>query len=144
MLHNQLFVVQNQLESQILKVACKHKKADGKAFNWRIAKCFFINCLKNFSRYAFDDIEKLCQIENAIDSDLQTIEFGAFSDTSIESFTISSNLIDLQDGWCLNLRKLINVIVSKDNPKYSIYDDKMIIWKSSLKADNCDSVVFLL
>lgn len=83
--------------------------------------------MKNFSRYAFDDIEKLCQIENAIDSDLQTIEFGAFSDTSIESFTISSNLIDLQDGWCLNLRKLINVIVSKDNPKYSIYDDKMII-----------------
>lgn len=61
---------------------------------------------------------------------------------TIESFTISSNLIDLQDGWCLNLRKLINVIVSKDNPKYSIYDDKKIIGKSLLKADNCDSVVF--
>ena len=63
-------------------------------------------------------------------SDLHTIEEDAFRNTSIREFTITSNLTNLEDGWCKNTKFEI-IYVDENNPKYYLYDNKFVISKSN-------------
>ena len=59
--------------------------------------------------YAFWCCDNLRTIEIPIDSELQIIEAFAFMDTSIESITIPSNLIELEEGCLNNTQNLTNI-----------------------------------
>ena len=98
--------------------------------------------IKRIESYSFCCCEKLSVIEIPEDSKLQTIGYGAFCLSSVECLTIPSNLTDLQDGWCLETDKLTKIFVSKNNPRYSLYEDKIIIGKSTIENDVYDVLVF--
>ena len=100
--------------------------------------------IKTIGPYAFYECDDLQQIEIPTNSELEAIEKYAFSYTSIESFTIPSKLIRLNDKWCHETSKLNKIIISPNNPRYSFYDNKIIIGKSSLESKNFDVLVFCI
>ena len=86
-------------------------------------------------------VRNIERIEFQSDSKLQIIE-DAFNSTNIESFSIPSNLIEFKDGWCFGLTKLKEIEISPDNQRYKVYEDKLIIEKSSIEHENYDCLVF--
>lgn len=66
----------------------------------------------------------------------------AFDSSLIKSITIPQSLVDLQDGWCYNAYKLTSVIVHDNNPRYTMYENKFILGKSSIENEDYDSLVF--
>lgn len=81
-------------------------------------------------------------IQFSNDSELEMIEREAFKDLPIENFTIPSKLKELKEGWCTNLTNLNNINVSPDNQYFSLYEDNIIIGKSSINEPNYDLLVF--
>lgn len=86
--------------------------------------------------------KKLKQIEIPQNSELQVIESSAFFETLIESLTIPSKLINLEDRWCQSTTELNHIIINPNNPRYSFFDNKFIIGKSKIEQDNYDVLVF--
>lgn len=74
--------------------------------------------IKRISSFAFEGCSLLKNIDIPDDSKLQSIGREAFSETSIESITFPSNLIELQYGSCKNVRKLNDIKISPNNPRY--------------------------
>lgn len=91
---------------------------------------------------SFSFCRQLKSIEFAQNSKLKIIGKEAFSDTSIESISIPSNLIELREGWCKLTLKLTKISVSVDNPFFKVYEEKLLIKKSSLDKENYDELVF--
>ncbi|KAK8899104.1 hypothetical protein M9Y10_001405 [Tritrichomonas musculus] len=81
-------------------------------------------------------------VEFAIDSEVETIEMKAFANCNVLSLSIPSSLIELKEGWCIGMDTLTQISVDKNNPKYSTYDSKFIIGKSSIDQENYDLLVF--
>lgn len=77
-------------------------------------------------------------------SKFRTIENRAFENSSIESISFPSSLVDLQDGWCIFTEYLNYIKIDSNNPRYSTYDDKFIIGKSSMKQEKYDVLVFCI
>lgn len=65
----------------------------------------------------------------------------AFCDTAIESISIPSLLIDIEEGWCADTLKLNKFNVASNNHFFSVYDNKFLIKKSSLENDEFDILV---
>ena len=84
----------------------------------------------------------ITSIKFPIDTEIRTIEKSAFIRASIESISIPASLVNLEDGWCESTNCLINITVSPNNPRYSVYEDKFIIGKSSSESENYDVLVF--
>ena len=70
------------------------------------------------------------------------IEKNAFSYSTIKSITIPSELIELKEGWCVNTLLLTKITVSPKNPRYCLFEDKMIIGKTNIEEDNYDCLIF--
>ena len=89
---------------------------------------------------------KLCQNLNRFivptDSKLQTIEQEAFYRAEIESIEIPSSLVNLKNMWCINTIRLNDVKIMPENKRYTLYENKFIIGKSSLDKDVYDTLVF--
>lgn len=92
--------------------------------------------------YAFKCSHIVKCIEFPPDSEIRTIEKDSFSNSEIESIFIPAKLVELEEGWCCATPKLTSVRISSDNKRYSIYDDKFIIGKSTLDKSNHDVLVF--
>lgn len=76
-------------------------------------------------------------------SECQTIEDSALIESKIQSISIPASLIDLQDGWCDFTNNLTEIIIDVDNPRYAIYENVMIIGKStSIDQEYFDVLVF--
>lgn len=114
-------------------------------------KAFFKTQIENFTipphltkidESVFFFCQNLRTIEIPLDSELRTIESDAFFGTQIEKFTIPTNLIELKEGCFLGMKKLKQLIVSPDNPRYSLYDEKFLICKTTEKSDIQDFLVF--
>ena len=82
--------------------------------------------------------------ENVCDSNLQTIEDGAFSDSAIESILIPSSVMEHKEELCHNTENLKNVDTSVVNDELNIVlcENEFIIEKSDIKSNEYD--VFLM
>lgn len=81
-------------------------------------------------------------IEFPSDSKLQTIDSEAFLFSSIECLTIPSEVTNLIKGWCIDTPKLSKVIVSPMNRRFCLFDDQIIIGKTSIEQSDYDCLVF--
>ncbi|KAK8871265.1 hypothetical protein M9Y10_006981 [Tritrichomonas musculus] len=107
-----------------------------------IKKITIPNFIRIIESHAFGNCEKLQTVEVPSDSQLITIQKEAFYCSSIESLSIPSTLIDLQEDWCYGINNLSNVNISPDNPRYSLLDKKFIVGKSIIESDIFDILVF--
>ena len=83
----------------------------------------------------------LRQIEIPDDSKLQTIDSNALFDV-IENLTIPSGLVDLREDWCSLTERLTTIRISPNNPRYRLYENKMIIGKTNIEQSNYDCLIF--
>lgn len=121
----------------------KLQKIEECAFSYSAIETFNVpSGLIEIGQNSFCSCEKLKSIKISKNSKLQTIQKSAFLSTSIESFLIPKSLINLNDGWCNNTLNLNNVSVVENHPRFSLYDDKYIIGKSTLDADDFDVLEF--
>lgn len=112
------------------------------AFNSTSIKSFTIPYhLKVISKYLFSGCSSLQHIEIPMNCELQTIKSLAFEELSIKSLTISSKLINLEKDWSRSIFNLESIIVSPKNPRYCLFDEQILIGKSSLEEKNYDSLV---
>ncbi|KAK8880602.1 hypothetical protein M9Y10_003282 [Tritrichomonas musculus] len=83
------------------------------------------------------------QINIPDDSELQVIEEGPFSSSSIKSITIPSSLIRLEDYW-IESNKFENFEVHLDvkNKVFKYFEDKIIVGKSNPESDDYDDLIF--
>lgn len=94
-------------------------------------ECFTIPSHLTFiDKKSFKNCKHLNTFEIPMNSKLKTIERDAFNKTSIESLTIPHSLIELKEGFCVLTKNLISIKVCQNNPRYSVYEDKLIIGKS--------------
>lgn len=84
------------------------------------------------------------KIEISNNSKLEIIQKEAFYDSSIESLTIPASLIDLNEGWCSGVCNLNIININPNNERYSFFDEKFIIGKSSIEQENYDVLIFCI
>lgn len=96
--------------------------------------------------YAFYYCRKLQQITCSEKSEFQSISKYAFDRSTIQSLTLPSSLIKLEEGWCNDTGKLIEINLSINNPNFTIYDTgkliEIILRKSNPEKENFDVLVF--
>lgn len=97
--------------------------------------------VKKISNRAFK-LLKIKSVTFAKDSQLQRIESGSFSLSTIEMLQIPATVTDLEDGWCHETSDLREIIIDQNNPRYQIYNNKMIIGKKSIESTNFDVLIF--
>lgn len=83
----------------------------------------------------------LTELNIPVNSELRTIKNNAFLDSSIESIFLPASLVELDDEWCVR-SSILKVDVDKNNPLYSLYEDQLLIGKSSIEQDFFDVLVF--
>ena len=98
--------------------------------------------VKGISQESFASVKFCSSIIFAPDSELTTIEENAFINSSIESLTIPASVTNLKDGWCCLTPKLNEIKVESNNPKYKMYEDKLLIGKSNIDEEKYDVLVF--
>lgn len=65
-----------------------------------------------------------------------------FSDSSIRQFEIPPNLIEFQEGWCQETPYLTEIKIDKKNSHFILYEDLILLRKSSIEIDGFDVLVF--
>ena len=93
---------------------------------------------------AFEWSTSLKTLEFSSDSNLLTIEEDSFINSSIESITIPSSLIELKEKWCYGANKLNNIRIHPNNPHFKLYENKFIIGKSNQNEEKFDVLVFCM
>lgn len=97
--------------------------------------------VKNISNRAFELLQ-IKSVTFAKDSQLHRIESGSFSLSTIEMLQIPATVTDLEDSWCHETSDLREIIIDQNNPRYQIYNNKMIIGKKSIESTNFDVLIF--
>lgn len=98
--------------------------------------------LQKIGKKAFDSCKKLYEVKIPNNCELQMLDEGAFQYTSIECFTYPPTLIEVDEKWCMSSYYLINVFVHPNNPRFSHFDDDIIVSKSSIEQINYDILFF--
>lgn len=76
------------------------------------------------------------------DSEINTFEKDSFAYSSLESICIPSSVTFLNEGCFKGTSKLNNVSVMPQNKRYSYFDEKVIIAKCDINANEYDSILF--
>lgn len=84
----------------------------------------------------------LKSLKFAADSKLKKIGQNAFFNSSIESISFPPSLIELEEGWCDNTSKLIEINIDPNNHNFLFYDNKFLIGKSNQENENFDQLLF--
>lgn len=95
-----------------------------------LSACIFYGC------------KNLKTVDIPSDSELQTIENGVFFDSPLESLTIPSNCVKFYEEWGDGANQLNNIKIDNKNPLFSVYENKLIIGKSSIESKTYDEIVF--
>lgn len=100
--------------------------------------------IKHINSYSFSECYNLQSIafDDFDNSDLISIGRGAFMSSSIQSISLPSNTIQLDDGWCRNTTELTDIFISEKNQTFSMDIQKLIIGKSTDKIDGFDTLYF--
>lgn len=80
--------------------------------------------------FAFSSCTSLSEVNFTVDSELKTIEKGAFNKTNIEKIKFPPNLCDLQDEWCYK-HDFQEVSFMSNNPHFKNYENKIILGKTN-------------
>ena len=91
---------------------------------------------------AFYYCRNLQQITCSEKSKFQTISKYAFNRSTIQSLTLPSSLVKLEEEWCDDTNNLININISHNNPNFTLYDNSLILRKSNPEKENFDILVF--
>lgn len=98
--------------------------------------------IKRIEKYAFNYCKMMIKFEIPNDSELQIIENKAFSKSSIDSLYIPSNLIDLNEEWCDDMKCLFHISISPSNPRYMFLNEEIIVGKTSIEQEKYDILIF--
>ena len=74
-------------------------------------------------------------------SEMISIEEGAFAQTKIENINIPASVKELHEGWN-NSANIVSVTVSQNNQFFKNLDNKLLVGKSNPKSDNFDVIFF--
>lgn len=100
--------------------------------------------LTKIGRSAFSYCRKLESFVIPSNSELRTIGTQSFCNSKIETFSIPASLVELEDGWNLNMNKLMKIDLSPQNPIYSKLNEKIIVKKSSPNSEIFDEIFFVV
>lgn len=92
--------------------------------------------------YSFYKQRLINSIQFSENSKLRKIEKNAFNLSSIEIIKIPATVVELKKGWTNGARNLKKIEVDSKNPLFQLYENKIIIGKSSIEKDNFDVLVF--
>ena len=98
--------------------------------------------IKSINKNSFKNNINIKSIEFPDDSEIQSIDSGAFADSSIESLSIPPNLTELKEGWCKNTPGLRNILISPKNKYFKLFDKKMIVGKTDINSEVYDILIF--
>lgn len=98
--------------------------------------------VRNIGINAFQSCHNLKKVDYKEKSRIKQIKPYIFSDSSIESLYIPSSIIELNKFWCENTKFLTNVIISKDNFNYKIYNNDIIIGKRKFCGNDYEILAF--
>lgn len=102
------------------------------------SKEYIVNCiLEEAIKNSKNEI-----LQFSSDSHVQSIEQSVFFFSSITKIIFPPSLIDLKEGWFNGANKLREIVISPNNPRYKIYENKFIIGKSTQNIDNYDTLVY--
>ena len=93
--------------------------------------------VKRVNESSFKD-SNIFSIQFAPDSEIQTIEKNAFSNSTIEKIFLPSSVSELESGWICDAMNLIKVSVMPNNEYFKNYDENLVIGKS----DEFDVLIF--
>lgn len=94
-----------------------------------------------YASFAF--CHSLHKIEIPWNSQLQVIESCAILYTQIESISIPSNIVELDECWCKATPKLNKIkIISRSEKNIVYYENKLLLGKSDLNSENYDVLHF--
>ena len=95
---------------------------------------------------SFNNSRSIRSIRFPPDSELQIIESGTFSESDIESISIPSSILKIEDGWCrLSLPKKVTIIptTKQQNISYCNDDESVIVGKTDNNKDEYDVLLFV-
>lgn len=107
------------------------------------SKEYIINGLLKDS---FNNSRSIRSIRFPSDSELQIIESGTFSESNIESISIPSSILKIEDGWChLSSLKKVTIIptTKQQNISYCNDDESVIVGKTDVNKDEYDVLLFV-
>lgn len=91
--------------------------------------------------YSFYKQRLINSIQFSENSKLRKIEKNAFNLSSIEIIKIPATVVELKKGWTNGARNLKKIEVDSKNPLFQLYENKIIIGKSSIEKDGFDVLV---
>ncbi|KAK8895682.1 hypothetical protein M9Y10_013566 [Tritrichomonas musculus] len=98
--------------------------------------------LSTICKYAFFNCHILITIEILSNSNLKTIEKGAFFSSNIKEIYFPPNLKELKKGWCDGAGTLNKVIISPLNDRFIFKENKYLLGKSDPNNDEFDILYF--
>lgn len=107
-----------------------------------IAKITIPTYVKRIEKNTFSKCPELKIVDFQNNSYLESIEKRAFFQSPIQTLYIPKRLEELQNGWCKETMQLNNVIVSEENKNFMVFDNKILIGKSSIIEDSFDTIYF--
>lgn len=75
--------------------------------------------------------------------DSESIKMILFANSTIETLLFTSNVSQLDDGWCYNTPALSKTTIVPNNEYFLSIDNKMILGNSNLYSDGYDILVFV-
>ena len=100
--------------------------------------------LKRICQGAFEYCDTLFNFTIPKNSELEVIEKQFLYSTPIRHLSLPSSLIELKSGWCCGLSCLNSIDIDVNNPRFKIYEDGIIIGKSSVDSEVYDMFMFCL
>lgn len=96
--------------------------------------------IKVIGQYSFQECNCLKSIEFSKESQIETIERGAFYDSSLEQLFIPSKLKCFKQEWCN--KYLIQIDIDPNNKNFIILDEKFLLGKSNPDVNCYDVLLF--
>lgn len=102
------------------------------------SKQYIIKYIDSKAFYLNKDIKSIVFPE---DSELNKIDDGAFSESTIEKLSIPESLTELGKNWCSYSEKLYNVVIDSKNQHFKMVNEKLMVGKSRLNS-SFDVILF--
>ncbi|KAK8898945.1 hypothetical protein M9Y10_001237 [Tritrichomonas musculus] len=83
--------------------------------------------------FSFSDCFKLLSIQFSNDPQIRSISKNAFLYSSLNEFFIPESVVEIEEGWCHETRKLVNLHISQNNENFSYLEKKILISKNKNK-----------
>lgn len=100
------------------------------------------NSIKTLSSGSFSYCQNLKSVVISEKAENVTIQNYAFLNSSIESITFPSGLVNFENNWCNATPKLTKIIIPKSNKQLIYTDNGLLLGKSDVNSYNYDIILF--